>query len=168
MPVPLHDFFAETGGFLRELVANDVLWVALVSGILAQFSKPFTYYLRTREFDWRHISETGGMPSSHSSLISGLATGFGLEQGFDSPVFALAVIVGMIITYDAAGVRQQAGKHARVLNEIIAELLSGHPIEQTRLNELLGHSRVEVFAGVLFGILVMLLWKLVIQPGFIG
>jgi hypothetical protein len=77
-----------------------------------------------------------------------------------------AVVLTMIVTYDAQGVRRQAGEHARALNVIFAELLSGHEVSEEHLSEVLGHSRIEVFAGMLFGILVMLLWKLIVQALF--
>ncbi|MBN1431000.1 MAG: divergent PAP2 family protein [Anaerolineae bacterium] len=152
---------------ILELLNNDIMWVSIFASSFAQFLKPFTYWWRTKEFDWHHISETGGMPSSHSALISSLATGLGLIYGFDSPEFAIAVVLSMIITYDAQGVRRQAGEHARAINEIIAELLSGKEIGEKEFQEVLGHSRVEVAAGVLFGIMVMLAWKLLVQPLFI-
>ncbi len=149
--------------YLRQLWVNDVLWISIFVMILAQFLKPVTYWLRGEPFDWHHISATGGMPSSHSALVSSVATGVGLEQGFDSAAFAVAVVVAMVVTYDAAGVRQQAGAQARAINQIIAELLSGHPLERIQFREVLGHSRAEVAAGILCGVASMLLWKLVIQ-----
>jgi acid phosphatase family membrane protein YuiD len=149
--------------YLRDLWANDVLWISILIMTLAQFLKPFIYWLRGESFDWHHISATGGMPSSHSALVSSVATGVGLEQGFDSAPFAIAVAVAMIVTYDAGGVRRQAGEQARAINQIIAELLSGHPLERFHLREVLGHSRAEVAAGILFGVGSMLLWKLVVQ-----
>jgi acid phosphatase family membrane protein YuiD len=152
---------------LYELYRNDIIWVSIFASSLAQFLKPLTYWWRTKEFDWHHISETGGMPSSHSALISALGTGLGLVYGFDSPYFAIAVVIGMIVTYDAQGVRRQAGEHAHAINEIIAELLSGKEISEKEFQEVLGHSRVEVAAGVLFGIAVMGLWKFLLQPLFI-
>lgn len=153
--------------YLRQLVLNDVLWVSIVTSSLAQFLKPFTAWVRTREFDWRHLADTGGMPSSHSALICAVATGVGIEQGFDSAYFAISVVVAMIVTYDAAGVRRQAGQHAYVINQIIVELLRGHPIQETHLKEVLGHSRTEVAAGIFFGIATMLLWKFAVQPLFL-
>lgn len=149
--------------YSRQLLANDVLWISILIMLLAQFLKPFTYYIKTRSFDWHHISETGDWPSSHSALISAVATGVGVEQGFDSAPFAIAVVIAMIVTYDAAGVRRQAGEHARAINQMIAELLSGHPISQLRYKEVLGHSRAEVTAGVIFGVTMMLLWKFVVE-----
>jgi acid phosphatase family membrane protein YuiD len=106
------------------------------------------------------------MPSSHSALVSAVATGVGLRNGFDSVTFALAVVLAMIVTYDAAGVRRQAGTHARVLNQIIAEVLEGRPPAEIPLEELLGHSRKEVAIGILFGVGVMLLWNFVLRPLF--
>jgi acid phosphatase family membrane protein YuiD len=151
-----------------DLINNDIMWVSVIASSLAQFLKPFSYWWRTKEFDWHHISETGGMPSSHSALISALATGLGLVRGFNSPEFAIAIVLSMIVTYDAQGVRRQAGEHARAINEIIAELLSGKEISEKEFQEVLGHSRVEVAAGIIFGVVVMLVWKLLLQPLFIG
>jgi acid phosphatase family membrane protein YuiD len=152
---------------ISDLVSNDILWVSIVASTLAQFLKPFTYWWRTREFNWHHLAETGGMPSSHTALVSCLAVGLGLEQGFGSPFFAIAVVLSMIVTYDAQGVRRQAGAHAHAINEIIAELLSGHELEQRHFEEVLGHSWWEVMGGIVFGVLVMVIWKFVIQPPFL-
>ena len=151
----------------QALINNDIMWVSIVASTLAQFLKPFTYWWKTREFDWHHIAATGGMPSSHSALICALAAGLGAKYGFDSPHFAMAVVISMIVVYDAQGVRRQAGEHARAINQIIAELLSGKEISEKQFQEVLGHSRLEVAAGVLFGILVMFVWKFLIQPLFI-
>lgn len=151
---------------LQGVINNDILWISIIANILAQFSKPLTYWWRTKQFDWHHITETGGLPSSHSALVTALATGIGLEAGFNSPLFAMAAILTMIVTYDAQGVRKQAGEHARALNVVFAELLSGHEVSEKHLSEVLGHSRVEVFAGMLFGIFIMLIWKLGIQALF--
>ena len=155
------------GAVLHDMISNDILWVSIIANMLAQFSKPITYWVRTRKFDWRHITETGGLPSSHAALVSALATGLGIEQGFGSPFFAIAIILMMIVTYDAQGVRRQAGEHARALNVIFAELLSGHEINEKQLSEVLGHSKIEVMAGILYGIFIMLIWKFAIQVWFI-
>jgi uncharacterized protein len=152
---------------ISDLIANDILWVSIIASTLAQFLKPFTYWWRTKEFNWHHLAETGGMPSSHTALVSALAIGLGLEQGFGSPYFAIAVVLNMIVTYDAQGVRRQAGEHAHAINEIIAELLSGHELEERHFEEVLGHSRLEVAGGIIFGVLVMLVWKFIIQPPFL-
>ncbi len=149
---------------LRQLFTNDVLWLSIVTSSLAQFLKPFTYWKRTGKFSWRHLAETGGMPSSHTAMVSALAAGVGIEQGFGSATFAISVVLAVIVMYDAANVRREAGTHARIINLMIAELLEGHPINETRLREVLGHTYREVIGGVVFGIMVMLLWKFGLQP----
>ena len=154
--------------FLQQAIRNDVLWVSVIAGLLAQFLKPFTYWIRGETFEWGHIADTGGMPSSHSALVVAIATGVGIEQGFDSPLFAVAVGIAAVVTYDAAGVRRQAGEHARALNEIITSLLKGHPIATIEFKEVLGHSRTEVIGGIIFGIGLMVLWKLGLQPLFLA
>nr|MBN1228927.1 divergent PAP2 family protein [Anaerolineae bacterium] len=148
--------------FLKEALSNDVLWVSVFASLVAQLMKPFTYWMQGEKFSWSHVSDTGGMPSSHSALVSAVATGVGIDRGFDSALFAIAVAIAAVVTYDAAGVRRQAGEQARVLNQMLTMLLSGDPIAKTQLKEVLGHSRTEVFAGIVFGIALMLLWKLVL------
>jgi len=154
--------------WLRQAAVNDVIWVAIVAGTLAQFLKPFTHWWSAREFDWHYMANTGGMPSSHSALVSALGMGMGINYGFDSPYFALALVMSMVVVYDAQGVRRQAGEHAYAINVMIAELLSGHELEERHFQEVLGHSKLEVAGGIIFGVATMLLWKFVIQPLFIG
>lgn len=148
---------------LKSLFHADILWVAIITSSLAQFLKPFTYWMRTREFSWRHIAETGGMPSSHSAMLSALSTGVGIEAGFDSLEFAISVVISLIVFYDAANVRREAGTHARVINFLIAEMLDGKPVDEPVLKEVLGHTYREVFGGILFGIGVMLMWLYLIK-----
>jgi len=94
------------------------------------------------------------MPSSHAALVVSLATSIGLQEGFNSPIFALSLVVALVVMYDAAGVRRAAGKQAAVLNEIVAELQSLHTIREEKLIELLGHTPVEVIAGAALGIII--------------
>jgi uncharacterized protein len=103
------------------------------------------------------------MPSSHSALMTATTLAIGLYYGLDSPAFALGVVITMIVTYDAAGVRQQAGIHAQRINVIVAELFKGHPINERDLREVLGHTPLEVVGGILLGLAVAtgqwMLWK---------
>lgn len=93
------------------------------------------------------------MPSAHSALVSALATGVGQESGWDSNQFAIATLFAVIVMYDAAGVRQAAGKQARILNQIIDELFQeGHKFNEDRLKELLGHTPFQVIVGLFLGI----------------
>ena len=93
------------------------------------------------------------MPSSHSSLITGITSGLGLELGFDHPVFALGVGISLVIMYDASGVRRSAGLHAVQINKIANQL---NQADKLNLKETLGHSKLEVIVGSIFGPLITL------------
>jgi uncharacterized protein len=145
------------------LFQNKALIVGLSAWALAQVIKIPLDYLRTRRWNWALLLTTGGMPSSHSALMTATTLAIGLYHGLDSPVFALGVVITMIVTYDAAGVRQQAGIHAQRINVIVAELLKGHPINERELREMLGHTPLEVVGGILLGLAVAtgqwMIWK---------
>jgi acid phosphatase family membrane protein YuiD len=146
------------------LFTNLVLWPALGIWALAQFLKPPIDYLRTRQWNWALLLRAGGMPSSHSALVAATAHGVGLYHGFDTPLFAVAVTLAVIVIYDATGVRRQAGVHAERINAIIKDLASGHPHwreTQEQLKEVLGHTPMEAMAGTLLGVvLTHLVWYL--------
>jgi acid phosphatase family membrane protein YuiD len=143
------------------LFANRVLICALTAMITAQIVKVPVEYLRSRRWSWGWLLTTGGMPSSHASLVVGAANSIGLYFGYDSPLFALAVVAAMIVTYDAAGVRRQAGMHAERINVLFDELLKGHLWDQDELREVLGHTPLEVAGGTLWGIIVStVIWQI--------
>lgn len=142
---------------LSAIMQNHILIGALAAWFIAQSLKPLTEYLKTRQWQWRMVFSAGGMPSSHSALIVGVTFGTGLFLGFDSPLFALALALTMIVVYDAAGVRRQAGMHAERINALFNELLSGHLWDQNELREVLGHTPLEVTGGILLGLLVAML-----------
>ena len=139
---------------LLALFENKALIAGLIAWLLAQIIKIPLDYIRTRRWNWALLLTTGGMPSSHSSLMTATTLAIGLYDGFDSPVFALGVAITMIVTYDAAGVRQQAGIHAKRINVLFDELLHGHPINQRDLREVIGHTPLEVAGGILLGLVV--------------
>jgi len=136
------------------LLQNKVLISVAVAWLIAQFSKPFLQYLRDREWNWSWFFSAGGMPSTHSAIIVAATTALGMLQGVGSPEFALGVAVSMVILYDAAGVRRQAGEHARVINAIIEDLSHGHPLKEENLTELLGHTPGYVAICVVGGVVV--------------
>jgi acid phosphatase family membrane protein YuiD len=148
---------------LSGVFLNRVLISALIAWGTAQIVKVPIEYFRTRRWRWGWLLTTGGMPSSHAALIVGAANAIGLYVGYDDPLFALAVAIAMVVTYDAAGVRRQAGKHAERINVLFEELLKGHLWSEDELREVLGHSPVEVIGGILWGstitTIVWLLWK---------
>src|SRR5687768_16698817 len=115
---------------LLALFQNKALIAGLSAWAIAQLIKIPLDYFRTRRWNWSLLLTTGGMPSSHSSLMTATTLAIGLYYDFDSPIFALGVALTMIVTYDAAGVRQQAGIHAQRINALFDELLHGHPINE--------------------------------------
>ena len=139
---------------LSAIFQNKVLIAGLIAWGLAQVIKIPLDYFRTRHWSWALLFTTGGMPSSHSSLMTAITHAIGLYYGFDNPAFALGVAITMVVTYDAAGVRRQAGIHAQRLNVIFDELLKYHRLNEKELREMLGHTPLEVIGGILFGIIV--------------
>ena len=149
--------------FLNGLLHNQALITALIAWFIAQILKPPVEYLRRGKWNWGYLVASGGMPSSHSALMVGATMGIGLHDGFDTSLFALAVAITMVVLYDAAGVRRQAGIHAQKINVVIEELLAGHPISDKQLLEVLGHTPMEVSGGALLGIVVGLLYGMLIK-----
>lgn len=137
-----------------KILENQILIGALAAWGLAQLLKPPMEYLRTGKWNWAAMANAGGMPSSHSALVVGATHGIGLYLGFDSPLFALGFAFTMIVVYDAANVRHQAGIQAQKINVIVNELLAGHPISEKDLREVLGHTWLEVIGGILLGLVV--------------
>ena len=132
---------------------NSVLFWSLLSCLLAQFFKIIFNFFSTGKIRLGIIFETGGMPSSHSALISGAASGIGCELGFDSPIFALSFAIALIVMYDASGVRKSAGIQAAEINKISKKL---DPEYEVLLKETLGHTKIEVLVGSFLGPLITL------------
>ena len=140
---------------------NPVFLSAVIAWGLAQIIKVPVEYFRSGKMNWALLLSTGGMPSSHSAIMVGATYGAGLFVGFDSPIFAVVFPITMIVIYDATGVRRQAGFHAEKINLLIRELLSGDFKAEKKLREVLGHTPVEAFFGVLLGLVVpQILWFL--------
>ena len=138
--------------FLSALGHNIVLVAALTAWAVAQVIKMIITYRKTGTVNIEILVASGGMPSSHTSLVVALATALALEEGVGSPLFAIAVVFASVVMYDAAGVRRAAGKQAGVLNKLIQELKAEHTIRDARLKELLGHTPTEVWAGAALGV----------------
>ena len=138
---------------LSELLDNQLLFWSLFSCITAQLLKILFNFLSEGKFKLGIIFETGGMPSSHSALITSLAAGLGLDLGFDNPIFALSVGISLIVMYDASGVRRSAGLQAKEINKLSTKLDKTY---SSNLKETLGHSKLEVFVGSILGPLISL------------
>lgn len=134
-----------------ELLNNRILISGLIAWGLAQLLKIPSEFLSTKRLNWGAMFTAGGMPSSHAALLTSTTIAIGLFYGFDTPVFALAVAISMVVIYDAAGVRRQAGIHAEKINLLFQELFSGHPISQELLKEVIGHTPRQVIAGIFLG-----------------
>jgi hypothetical protein len=140
---------------IGDILQNRVLIVALVACLLAQSLKLVFELIIHRKINIRVLVETGGMPSSHSALVTALACCVGQTLGWASPAFAVTSVFAVIVMYDAAGVRQAAGKQAKILNQIIDELFREKPeFNEDRLKELLGHTPIQVIVGSLLGFAV--------------
>ncbi len=137
---------------------NQVLVVALLACFTAQGIKLIVELIKNRKINFRYLVTTGGMPSAHSALVGALAAGIGQTMGWSSPEFAIACLFAVIVMYDAAGVRQAAGKQAKLLNQIVDELFQEeHNLNEERLKELLGHTPFQVLVGLSLGISISML-----------
>ncbi len=121
--------------------------------IIASIIKMIIAARKTHEFDFVYLVSTGGMPSSHSATVAALAFSIGYTEGFGTPLATLAVAFAVITMFDAATVRRAAGEHAKVLNAIVRDIKELKFKPRERFKELLGHSRREVFWGMITGIL---------------
>ena len=132
---------------------NSVLFWSLLSCLIAQFFKIIFNFFSTGKIRFGIMFETGGMPSSHSALITGTTSGIGFQLGFDNPIFALAIALSLIVMYDASGVRKSAGIQAAEINKLAKKI---DPESQLALKEALGHTKLEVIVGSLLGPLITL------------
>ncbi len=139
---------------LSGVFQNQTMIAILTAWGLAQTLKLPIEFIQTRKWNWALLLRAGGMPSSHSALVTATAHSVGLTSGFDSPVFALALALAMVVIYDATGIRRQAGRHAEIINAMVQGLVEGHPLRQAQLREVLGHSPIEAAVGVMLGLVV--------------
>ena len=135
-----------------ELLMTKWFWCGCGGWIVASFIKMLIAAWKTHEFDFVYLVSTGGMPSSHSATVSGLAFGIGYTEGFGTPIATLAFAFAIITMFDAATVRYAAGEHAKVLNAIVRDIKELKLKPAQRFKELLGHTRTEVLCGMVIGI----------------
>jgi acid phosphatase family membrane protein YuiD len=145
---------------LHDLITNWVLIIALCAWMVAQLVKLLMALAQGKGLDLSFFISSGGMPSAHSAMVCALATAIAIRDGFGSAYFAIAVILALVVTYDAAGVRQSVGQQSVVLNRIILELKRKEPMVKIEadLRELMGHTPFEVLIGAALGIGVAWLW----------
>ena len=139
---------------LSLIFRNKIIIIAFIAWILNQSLKMIVFYITEKKWDIRRFIGAGGMPSTHSSLSMCVATTIGLKEGWESPLFALAIVISFIIMADAAGVRRETGEQAKVLNKIILEFFEEIKLKDKRLKELIGHTPFEVIVGAFIGIIM--------------
>lgn len=145
-------------GAWNQITSNYVFVVGFWGWFLAQFFKIFTKWYKTGIFSIGAFFDSGGMPSSHSSLCSAVTTAVGIHHGLGSSLFAVCTCFSVIVMYDAMGVRRHAGLQAQVLNAVVNDLLEGHPVSERKLKEVLGHTPRQVMCGAILGLTVGLLF----------
>ena len=136
-----------------EFLSNKVFWVAVLGWFVAQSLKVLITLLVEHKLRLKRFFGLGGMPSSHSAVVCGLAASVGILQGVGSVEFAISAVLAMVVMTDAAGVRRAAGKQAATINRMIQKMFSSDPdVVHETLKELLGHSPLEVLIGGLLGV----------------
>lgn len=138
-------------------INNPILQAAFLGWFAAQVLKVIFVFLKEKKLDWAKMISSGGMPSSHSSLVVAVATAVGRYAGTGSVTFGIAVAFAVIVMYDAANVRREAGRQGRLLNKIVEDFYREHRIDEKKFKELLGHTPVEVAGGAIVGIIVGML-----------
>ena len=142
--------------WLMELVTNPYLITAISAWAVAQVGKTILYALMNGRLDWERLFGDGGMPSGHSATVSSLAVFCALMHGTGSHEFAVSAILAIIVCHDAMGVRHETGKQAVLINEImdaIEKLKVEHKMPAIELKEFVGHTPLQVAAGITLGIL---------------
>lgn len=135
---------------------NKVVMASFLSWFVAQSLKIIIEYIKYRKLDFSKMISSGGMPSSHSALVTSMSTAVGLIDGFGSTTFAISLGLACIVMYDAAGVRLAVGKQAKILNQILEDV-QNHHFEAEKLKELIGHTPIQVFFGGILGIVLTII-----------
>lgn len=139
---------------MNDILRNKFIIVPIFLWLSIQIFKTVTELVVNKKFDVKRLIGAGGMPSSHSAVVTSLAMLLGREYGFGSGIFALALIFAFVVMYDAAGVRRAAGKQARILNQILETPGLTSVQVQEKLGEVLGHTPIQVFVGAAIGFIV--------------
>lgn len=139
---------------LFEIFKNFPLITSVLAMILAQAFKILYYYFVDKKINFKHFLEAGGMPSAHSAMVSSLVLSVGIQQGWGSPVLAVAVAFACIVIYDAVGVRRATGKQSMIIKRILDDLNKTDRISDENLHEYMGHTPLEVSVGIVFGMII--------------
>ena len=139
---------------INQILTNKYIYIPLLLWFFIQLFKVIYDLIITKKFNFKRILGAGGMPSSHSAVVTSIATLIGKNEGFNTPIFALSLIFAFVVMYDAAGVRRAAGKQAKLLNKIVQTPGLTNVEVTEKLQEVLGHTPIQVFVGALIGFIV--------------
>jgi uncharacterized protein len=145
---------------LADLVGNKILLIAICSWAIAQIIKVIVILFQEKRIAWNYFFTSGGMPSAHTATVCALATSIALIDGLGSTGFSIAVVLAVVVMYDAAGVRQSVGQHSAILNLIVKELSTKvTKLEREKdFREFIGHTPFQVVMGALLGIFIAWTW----------
>lgn len=144
-----------------DIFRNHIIICSLIAWTLAQALKIPLYYLTNKELSFKRFFGSGGMPSSHTSVVISACIMIGSLYGYHTGLFAVIFTLAIIVMYDATGVRRETGTQSAVINEIIRRIFEGEQITDKDLKELVGHTPLEVFGGMLVGIITAALYLLI-------
>ncbi len=140
--------------FLNEFFSNKIFFIVLFAWLFSCVLKGLIEMFRTKRIDWHRFFGPGGMPSSHSTIVTSLATCVGIYEGFDTSLFVVCCALALIVMYDASGVRRAAGEQAKIINMIVEAWEEKDPVQNAeKLKEILGHTPLQVAAGAILGVL---------------
>lgn len=140
---------------LMDLITNPFLMTGVTAWFLAQVIKTILYAVINRKLDMTRLFGDGGMPSGHSATVTSMATIIGLVHGFGSVAFAISGILAIIVCHDATGVRLETQKQGYLINELVNAFteLSGDKLPEVKLKEFVGHTPIQVLAGIILGLI---------------
>ncbi|MGN0241270.1 MAG: divergent PAP2 family protein [Candidatus Weimeria sp.] len=143
--------------FFTEIFSNRILIAGALGWLTAQVLKTIIFAITNHGINWSRLVGDGGMPSGHSATVTAIAVSCGLELGFDSPVFAVACFMAIIVMHDAMGVRRETGKQSQVLNHLVEVVYAKNLTPEEKLKEFVGHTPLQVFFGFLLGLCIAII-----------
>ena len=148
---------------ILQIIGNRIIQTGAIAWVLSQVIKTVIHLILNKKIVWERLVGDGGMPSSHSATVTSVAVATGFTAGWDSPVFAVAVFLAIIVMHDARGVRRETGKQAVVINnmlEFFEKMGAGDMTPEQTLKEFVGHSPLQVAAGAVLGFVVAIAMNL--------
>lgn len=140
--------------FFDEVFSNRILIAGALGWLTEQVLKTIIFAITNHGLNWSRLVGDGGMPSGHSATVTAIAVSCGMELGFDSPIFAVACFMAIIVMHDAMGVRRETGKQSQVLNHLVEVVYAKNLTPEEKLKEFVGHTPLQVFFGFLLGLCI--------------